>query len=164
MRVTNTTRTYVTRICIVVLALVALGAYGCGGNPDADPTPVAQFKITPAADVTSGGSSTEIAPTPTEPAPSADEPISIAGIGSAFDVEELTAPAGSVTVEFDNRDGGVVHNIHFFAGDDDDESVAETELEVGPRKQTVTFDVEPGEYYYQCDAHPTTMKGILAVQ
>jgi plastocyanin len=42
--------------------------------------------------------------------------------------------------------------------------MAETELDVGPIKQTLTFDVQPGAYFYQCDAHPTTMEGELRVE
>jgi plastocyanin len=105
--------------------------------------------------------------TPTEPVPppAAGEPIVIAGIGNTFDVEEVSAPAGTITIEFDNRDAGVIHNIHFFAGSNSDgATVAETELEVGPIKQTLTFDAQPGEYFYQCDAHPTTMEGNLTVE
>jgi plastocyanin len=91
--------------------------------------------------------------------------LEIAAISNEFDVEELRAPAGSITVEFDNRDGGIPHNIHFFKGDDaEGESVAETTLEVGPIEQTLTFDVEPGTYYYRCDVHPTTMEGTLTVE
>jgi hypothetical protein len=37
---------------------------------------------------------------------------------------------------------------------------AAAELEVGPVKQTLTFDAERGEYFYQCDAHSTMMEGI----
>ena len=152
--------------------LVTVTAAACGQTGNADPTPVQTFKITPAANSTS-------APSPAAPTavPTTDEPpappatpgeatvLEVAGITNEFDVEELTAPPGSITVEFDNRDSGVVHNIHFYRGaDDEGESVAESELESGPIKQTVTFDAEPGEYYYVCDAHPTTMEGTLTVE
>ena len=152
---------------MALCALASLAADGCANDAASDPTPVQTFKITPAANATSAPQQTEAPATPTEAtSPSPDgTPIAIAGIGSEFNVEEVSTPAGSVTVEFDNRDGGVLHNIHFFkGGDNDGESVAETELEVGPITQTLTFDVEPGEYFYQCDAHPTTMEGILTVE
>lgn len=155
---------------LITLALAAYAGSGCGGTTSADPTPVKTFKITPAADATTAPGTTETAPAPTAPAATPDdpggaEPIAIAGISSAFDVEEIEADAGTITIEFDNRDAGVIHNIHFFEGDDaDGESIAETELEVGPIEQTLTFDAEPGEYFYQCDAHPTTMSGKLTVR
>ena len=143
-----------------VMASVALALAGCGETGDTDPTPVQTFKITPAANATAAPSA-EPPATQTASSPS-DGPIAIAAVGSTFDVEEVEAAAGPITIEFDNRDGGVIHNIHVFRGDDNDgESVAQTELEVGPNKQTLTFDAEPGNYFYQCDAHPTTMEGSI---
>jgi plastocyanin len=160
---------------VVSVVVTALGAWGCGETGDTDPTPVRTFKITPAANATPspGADATDTPATsePTAAGPSETAPaggptaITIAGISSEFDVEEFEAPAGRLTVTFDNQDGGVIHNIHFYRGPDSDgESVAETELEVGPIEQTITFDVEPGEYYYVCDAHPTTMEGTLTVE
>jgi plastocyanin len=154
---------------MTVFATILLGADGCASDVASDPTPVQTFKITPAADATAAPSpdASRQAPSPTNsaPAPGGSEPIAISGISSEFDLEEVSAPPGRITVEFDNRDAGVIHNIHFFAGTDNDgESVTETELEVGPIKQTLTFNVEAGEYFYQCDAHPTTMEGILRVE
>jgi plastocyanin len=153
----------------LALAAAALGGWACGETGDTDPTPVQTFKITPAADATRPVSETAEA-SPTAAAASSASPvaggaITIVGISNVFDIEEFEAAAGSVTVNFDNQDGGVLHNIHFFTGDDaDGESVAETELEIGPLNQTLTFDVEPGDYFYQCDAHPTTMTGTLTVR
>ncbi len=153
---------------VLTVALVSVVGAACGETGDADPTPVQTFRITPAANATAPPATSEAASSPTVPSPAPDGSgssiIEIAGISSTFDVEEVEARAGSITVEFDNRDGGVLHNIHFFAADDaDGESVAETELEVGPIEQTLTFSVVPGEYYYQCDSHPTTMSGTLIV-
>ncbi len=152
-----------TGTAIVMLASALLGV-GCGETGPTDPTPVRTFKITPAANATAAPATTP-ASDPTATATSAASgSLALAGINNGFDNEALAARAGSVTIEFDNRDGGVVHNIHFFSGDDaEDESVAETELEVGPIKQTLTFDAQPGNYFYQCDAHPNTMSGTLTV-
>ena len=153
------------------LAIVALGTFsfalaGCGEATEKDPTPVKTWKITPAE----GGQKT---PTPAAAtatkAPSGTAPaggtvLEIVGQSSLFDKTELEAPAGTVTVKFDNQEAGVVHNIHFFKGDDAKaDDLAETDLETGPILQEVIFTVEPGEYFYQCDAHPTTMKGVLTV-
>jgi len=155
----------------LALAMLVAGSIGvaCGETGDTDPTPVQTFKITPAANATASPVASAATSAPTAPSapgtPAAGNRIAIAGIGNVFDVEEIEASVGSVTIEFDNRDGGVLHNIHFFKGSDSDgESVAETELEAGPIEQTLTFDVEPGEYFYQCDAHPTTMEGTLVVE
>lgn len=166
-RLKGATRVLAAGTVMVIFAIASLGADGCAGDEKADPTPVQVFKITPAPNATGVAPQTAIPATPTEPAPPppVGRPIIIAGINSAFDVEEVSAPPGSVTVEFDNRDGGVIHNIHFYRGSDNDgESVAESELESGPIKQTVVFEAEPGAYYYVCDAHPTTMEGTLTVE
>jgi plastocyanin len=161
-------------VALLIATGLAIAATGCGETGDSDPTPVQTFKITPASGATTPPESTaEPAATETaEPQPSGTAPsggvtttIAIAGVSNEFDVEEVEAPAGTVVIEFDNRDGGVVHNIHFYRGSDrDGDDIAETELEAGPTQQTLTFDVQPGEYYYVCDAHPTTMEGTLTVE
>jgi plastocyanin len=153
----------------IVAAAVVIGAAGsiaCGDTSDADPTPVQTWKITPAA----GGVAT---PTPAAPeatatasdtTPAAGGALQLAGVSSTFDVEDLTATAGTVTIEFDNRDAGVVHNLHVFDGPNAQaESLGATDLEVGPVKQTLELELDAGAYFYQCDAHPTTMKGTLTV-
>jgi len=132
---------------------------------------VQTFKITPAAnatvppDTTAVSSTTPASDSTSAPTGAAGAPLTLVGISNTFDPEELAAPAGRVTIEFDNRDGGVVHNLHVYTGDDNDgESVGETELEVGPVTQTLTMDLAPGEHFYVCDAHPNTMSGTLTVE
>jgi len=161
-------------LLVAAMMLGAVAAAGCGDTTDEDPTPVQTFKITPA-------DPSQRTPTPAAETPQAGSPtapsgsptatdgegttIEIAGVNSTFDKEELTAPAGAITIVFDNQDSGVIHNIHFFKGSDArGEDVGETELEVGPVTQTLEMTLEPGEYFYQCDAHPTTMKGTLTVE
>ena len=152
---------------LALLSAVALTAWACGDTTAADPTPVQTWKITPASDSTPPPEETAAPSSPTAPVestPGAGAVIQVVGVGNVFDVEEIEVEAGPVTVEFDNQDAGIVHNIHFYEGDDDEgESVAESELEVGPVVQTLTFDVTAGEYFYQCDAHPTTMTGSMSV-
>jgi plastocyanin len=149
---------------VAIIAAVPFSA-GCESTVEADPTPVQTFKITPAADatprVTPAGTTTASAATPlasaTAATPAAGTP--------AAEQEELEAPAGTVTIEFDNRDSGVVHNIQVFDGDDADaDSLGQTDLEIGPLTQTLTLELETGEYFYQCDAHPNTMSGTLTVR
>ena len=84
-----------------------------------------------------------------------------------FDTDEITVPAGApVAVTLDNRDDGVVHNIAFYTDDSAEELIAGTELEPGPVMQDLDFEApaEPGEYFFQCDAHPATMTGTLVVE
>lgn len=82
-----------------------------------------------------------------------------------FDKSELRATAGEITIEHDNQDGGILHNVHVYRGTDaTGESVGMTELEAGPSQQTLTLTLEAGEYFYVCDAHPATMTGQLIVE
>jgi len=134
-------------VLLAVLAAACGGGGGGGNTPTAGPTKAATTAATTAA--TPGGGTT----------------IAIIGENSLFDKKELTAAPGRVTFEFDNRDAGVVHNLNIYRGKDaTGESVGATELAAGPVKQTLTLELTAGEYYFQCDAHPTTMFGPLVVR
>lgn len=166
MRESLITRRGGVRLLAALAALLALGVFSaaCGSTNPSDPTPVKTFKITPAT----GGQNTPT-PAPAATATSASgggggATISIVGINSTFDKDKLSAPAGAITIEFDNKDSGVPHNIHFHKGAKvSDPSVGSTALEPGPVKQTLKLDLTAGDYFYQCDVHPATMKGILTV-
>lgn len=159
---------------VIALGLISSGAFviACGDPAEEDPTPVKTWKITPAATVP-GGVET---PAPTEPsaesptAPANETPaaggtiLELVAVSSVFDVTELEAPAGQITIKLDNQDAGILHNVAVFQGDDaSGELMGATDLESGPIQQELTLDMQPGEYFYQCDAHPTTMKGTLTV-
>jgi plastocyanin len=154
------------RAAVVAVTAAGVLAAGCGGTEAFDPTPVKTFKITPAA---SGQPTAVPTPSPeaTEPAagtPGAATEITIQGVSSTFDPEEVSAPAGLITIIFDNRDAGVVHNIHVYRGDDNDgEDMGQTELEAGRIEQRLDLTLTPDSYYYVCDVHPTTMEGTLTV-
>jgi plastocyanin len=91
--------------------------------------------------------------------------LELAAVSSVFDVTELEAPAGPITIEFDNRDAGIVHNVAVYPGDDASEDpIGATELEPGPIQQELQLDLSAGAYFYQCDAHPSTMSGSLTVE
>jgi cytochrome c oxidase subunit II len=85
----------------------------------------------------------------------------------AFDVQTITAQAGTVlTVEYTN-DSSVPHDLAFFAGPDATAPrIAATSVKAGPGDvQTITFDVpaEPGDYFFHCDVHPLQMSGTFEV-
>lgn len=82
-----------------------------------------------------------------------------------FDKTELVAPAGKqFTICFSNRDEGIPHNFAAYV-EQGGEVLGATEIETGPTFQTLTLGpLDPGEYWYQCDVHPTTMTGTLRVQ
>lgn len=82
-----------------------------------------------------------------------------------------------ITVEFDNEDTSPPHNVQIFAGsknsgpllkgctagcDGDEVSLP---LKGGPEKISFTFTAPgPGEYAFDCAAHPNEMKGKLVVK
>ncbi len=81
-----------------------------------------------------------------------------------LDKSSLTAPAGAIAIRFDNRDNGVPHSLHLFAGvDATSATTAHTEISVGPTTAILTVDLAAGTYFYQCDVHPSVMNGLLTV-
>jgi plastocyanin len=87
--------------------------------------------------------------------------ITITAVGIAFDIDEFTVSSGEeITITFDNQHDGVPHNISFADIQD-----AATELTDGPDTQQLTFTAPaPGEYEFQCDAHPPQMSGTMVVR
>lgn len=92
--------------------------------------------------------------------------LRVVGRSLRFDVETVVAPAGTeFTIEFDNRDRGVPHNIAVYrSGPPAKDQLAATDVEPGPKTQRLTVAaLEPGRYFFQCDAHPSTMTSTLDV-
>lgn len=78
----------------------------------------------------------------------------------AFKPTDLSAPSGTVAIEFDNQDEGISHNLHVTGGDVDEM----TEIESGPTTQTLELELDAGTYIYVCDVHPQQMEGELTVE
>jgi hypothetical protein len=118
--------------------------------------------------------------TPTPPGgttPSGGPPCSPSGSALKETVQNisyqntcLAAPGGSpFTIDFDNRDSGVPHNIHIFstnpATDPQARSLFVGPLVTGPKTQTYRVPtLAPGTYYFHCDIHPMQMQGTLIVR
>ncbi|MHB8376318.1 MAG: cupredoxin domain-containing protein [Dehalococcoidia bacterium] len=181
----NLTRT-TTRaaFALIILGVVAALFGACANSSPPDPTPVTTFAITPAPPgytpppvstfaggaapaATAAPAGTPVAGTPAAATPasgSATTTLKLVGQNLLFDKAKLTAPAGTVTIAFNNKDGGVSHDVRVFKGTDaTGASVGATALAPGPVQQTLTLQLSPGTYYYHCDAHPTTMSGTLTV-
>lgn len=93
---------------------------------------------------------------------------------------DLTAPVGAstagftqtclaanadkpFTLNFDNQDGGVPHNVAVFEDDTATNRIAGTEIAPGPIKQTLDIDaLKAGNYFYKCEVHPN-MAGTLVI-
>ena len=199
-----------------MISIALATGIACSSSKEADPTPVKQFKITPASGVPTAAASATPASqataatasaqgTPTSQATAAASPasgtpasqataaaspssgtpasqatvapqatatsgggggstVTIAAVNILFDKTKLTASAGTVKIEFDNKDGGIPHNINVFDGKDASaKSLGATAIEAGPVKQELTLELKAGSYFYQCDVHPTTMIGTLTV-
>jgi plastocyanin len=87
---------------------------------------------------------------------------SIVAEGSKFATDEIILTAKEQTsIEFDNRDSGVAHNVAIYEDDGADEVIFEGEVVTGP--ETIAYEFKApakGEYYFQCDVH-TDMSGTV---
>ncbi len=82
----------------------------------------------------------------------------------SFDPTCLVAKAGEpFTIDFDNEDTANQHNVDVL-DEQGGTSLGRTDVATGPVKQTLDLNpLDPGNYYFQCDVHPTQMFGTLAV-
>jgi plastocyanin len=94
----------------------------------------------------------------------AAEPIPISAQGLAFDMSELSLPADTpVVIAFNNQDAGFSHNVAIYTAEGGD-SLFEGEFVTGPAEVEYQIpQLAAGTYYFQCDAHPTTMNGSVTV-
>ncbi len=92
--------------------------------------------------------------------------INIVSVNMAFDLSTITVPAGAeVTINLDNQDEGIPHNVSFYTDSSAAEAIFVGDLITGPDKVTQTFTAPdtPGTYYFQCDVHPF-MNGAFVVE
>jgi plastocyanin len=85
--------------------------------------------------------------------------------GTAFEVTCLVAAADQpITINFDNQDAGIPHNIAIFKDSSaTPPALATGDVVTGPIKTTYDFKALPvGSYFFHCDVHPT-MTGTFAV-
>lgn len=160
---------YLPAAAALMLGLLMLGAAACSSAAVADPTPVATWKITPASGTFAAASpasaATAASTAPVSTSGGAGATLRIKAVNLLFEPTTLTAAPGAVSIELDNADGGVPHNIQFFQGADaKGTSIGKTDIVTGPATSKLTLTVSAGSYFFQCDVHPTTMKGTLKVQ
>lgn len=91
--------------------------------------------------------------------------LSIAAMEKKFDKDCLAAPAGEAfTIEFDNQDVAVPHNVAIYETAGGNKSLFKGEVIVGPRKITYSVPAQPsGTYEFRCDPHEDTMIGTFIV-
>jgi plastocyanin len=93
--------------------------------------------------------------------------LEIAAENTAYDVSELTAPAGAdVTLVFDNDDEGLQHNWSLYESEESEDPLFEGEIITGVDSVDYTFTApeDPGTYHFHCDVHPTQMEGEFIVE
>jgi plastocyanin len=90
--------------------------------------------------------------------------VQLAAENIAFEHDTITLAADTeVEIEFDNNDREVQHNITIL-GQDPTRPVFRGQLVTGVATVTYTFHAPAaGEYRFQCDIHPTQMKGTVKV-
>ena len=79
-----------------------------------------------------------------------------------FSTNKLAVPAEEAfTIDFDNEEAGVQHNVVIFDGKDAEAPALFTgEVIIGPKTTPYSVDALPeGNYFFHCEIHPTTMTG-----
>lgn len=91
--------------------------------------------------------------------------LSIAAKDSKFDKNCLAAPAGQpFTIEFDNQDSEVPHNVAIFDRTKGKEPLFKGEVIIGPRKIIYSVPPQaPGTYEFVCEPHDFTMIGTFII-
>lgn len=165
--------TTAARIVAITTLVSVLGACAAAGAlPTADPTsvPTAVPTEMPTATPQVTRPPNNICPTP-PPAPSEVENGTVtvvAELGAAacgFDTIAIVAPAGEAfEILFVDNDVTWPHNVNVGSDPELNKTIAEGEYLVAPaRAPTKVPALEPGTYYFWCDLHAVTMKGILTV-
>ncbi len=123
------------RKALILTAVVALAGFtlaACGGDDDDGTTAAATTTTDTAAAGAGGGSTVDVS------AP-ADGALS-------FDQKDLTAKAGSVTINFDNP-ASISHDVK--VEDSSGSELGGTDL-VSQGNATATVDLQPGSYTFFC--------------
>ncbi|HLF72597.1 MAG TPA: cupredoxin domain-containing protein [Dehalococcoidia bacterium] len=122
---------------LLLIASVALAACGGGGQDAANEAAVA----TPSAS------------------------LSIRAKSLKFDKKALVAPPNTtVTLHFENADGGVLHNVAIYQDKSVKQKIATTKTFAGIASEDISFtSPEAGDYYFRCDVHPD-MNGVFATR
>jgi plastocyanin len=130
----------------------------------ADEPPVNEPALTDEPVPIEGEGPAEQPPPPGGGPPPAAEAVPISAQGLAFSTSELSLPADApAVIALDNQDQGIPHNVAIYTSQGGD-PLFQGELVTGP--DTMDYQIppmQPGEYFFQCDVHPTTMTGTVTV-
>lgn len=93
--------------------------------------------------------------------------IGVVAKNKAFNTTTITVPAGArVTINFDNQDSGIYHNIALYQDQDAKKPIYIGMPVIGRSIIAYNFVApsNPGTYFFQDNKNPTTMKGQFIVQ
>jgi plastocyanin len=134
-----------------VAAVAALGLAACGGGDDNnDTTAAAAPPATTTGGGGAGGGSTVNISTPS-------------GTDLAYNQKDVSAKAGSVTIDFQNNES-IPHDVAVESPSGD--TVGQTDL-VASGTANTTVDLQPGSYTFFCTVHghrEAGMEGTLTVK
>jgi plastocyanin len=144
---------------LVPLALVFAGVII--GSVHGSDSELEKFAPPPASS-SSGGSGGSGGSAP----PPAPGTLTLTGRNLTFDKRSLTAPPNTQTrLQFDNQDGGVLHNVAVYTNNRATTKIFVGELTTGPNVTTYTFTTPgAGTYFFRCDSHPDQMTGTFNVR
>lgn len=92
--------------------------------------------------------------------------VNISAKNIAFNISTITVPAGAqVTVNFNNQDSGVQHNIAFYTDSSASNTIFKGPITTGLNMTTFSFTAPstPETYFFRCDVHPSQMTGKFVV-
>ena len=121
-----------------------------------------KFAPPPASSSSGGGSSGG----GSSSAPAAPGTLSLTASNLSFDKRSLTAlPNTETKLQFENKDGGVLHNVAIYNNNRATTKIFVGELTTGPSTTTYTFKTPAaGTYFFRCDSHPDQMTGTFNVE
>ncbi|MEA2452591.1 MAG: hypothetical protein QOG04_1301 [Actinomycetota bacterium] len=91
--------------------------------------------------------------------------ITLTASGVAFDTDSLSLPAGEASdIQFVNDDS-VAHNFSIYENDSASKDLFKGAETPGGSESTYAVPaLDKGEYYFQCDLHPSSMTGTVTVE
>jgi plastocyanin len=137
-----------TLALLAVAAIATLGLAACGGDDDNDTTAASTQPATTTG-AAGGGSAVDISTPP--------------GSDLAFDQKDVSAKAGSVTIDFDNTQS-LQHDVKVESSSG--QELGGTDL-VSSGMATATVDLQPGTYTFFCSVpghREAGMEGTLTVK
>ncbi len=92
--------------------------------------------------------------------------LTIVAEDNKFDKDCMAVPSDQAfTIELDNEDWGIPHNVSIYDTANDDTALYKGEVIYGPRKITYSVPAQAkGTYEFICDPHAEFMRGTFIVE